>query len=243
MLPRITFELTHPSNSPAFIHIWWALRRAVGTSRPAVPKITVIAKAQTRALWCRNISGHNPMTRKPVATMRPNERSCFRETSRFCLVEYKFFPPVSVGLQGFLIHLVDQVISEYEQIHFCSHKTSIGILGSADDRFTADIERSVDNNCTTGQCLKGLEQTVVSGVSVLVHSLNTCRVINMGHSGNVGPGDIQQIDAPQLICFGRHGEAARLDYRSDKQHVRAVHVHFEVFRNILAQDRRSKRPE
>ena len=79
--------------------------------------------------------------------------------------------------------LIDEEVAENEIVHVGSQETAVGVLGSADGRFAADVEGSVDEDRTAGPALERAEQIVEARVSRGGNRLDARRVIDMGNSG------------------------------------------------------------
>src|SRR5205085_3843146 len=79
--------------------------------------------------------------------------------------------------------LIEEEVAENEIVHVGSQETAVGVLGSADGRFAADVEGSVDEDRTAGPALERAEQIVEARVSRGGNRLDARRVIDMSNSG------------------------------------------------------------
>src|SRR5262245_9797023 len=140
MSPRMIFELIAPRTLPNIIHTRWTGRRILGMTRAVTANTMLSVRAPRPGPARRNATGSIPITKKPTARMNPNDRSSFRDGMRYTLVKNKFFPPIVVCLKRFLVGLVNEVVSENQQIHLGAHETSVCVFRTAHDGLTAHIE-------------------------------------------------------------------------------------------------------
>ena len=84
------------------------------------------------------------------------------------LVELKFFFPVVIVLQRFLIFFVENEVFENKGIHFGAHKTTIGLFGCAHNRFSTNIEGGVDQDCASSYFFEFADQVVISFIGILM---------------------------------------------------------------------------
>src|SRR4029453_8354499 len=61
-------------------------------------------------------------------------------------IELELFPPVLVLLKRRLLLLVQQIGAENQIVHVGAHETAGRVLGGADDRLSADVERGIDDH-------------------------------------------------------------------------------------------------
>src|SRR5437867_10338924 len=133
-------ELIHPRMFPSGIHTRYRYRSTFGIRTPATANRRLSVNAKRPGLRWRKTTGMIPITRKPPARIKPNDRSSFRDGARCSLIENKFFSPIGIRFQRLLFLLEDEMVAENQHIHFGAHKASVRILRAADDRFTAHVE-------------------------------------------------------------------------------------------------------
>ena len=74
-----------------------------------------------------------------------------------------------------------------------------------------------------------------------VNSLDTRRVINVGHGRNFRTRHVELVDAEQRLFFRRHRAPSPFCNIGHQQHVRAVGVELEPIGDVFAQNRRRER--
>ena len=76
-----------------------------------------------------------------------------------------------------------------------------------------------------------------------VDRLHAGRVVDVRDGRQVRPGDVELLDAPELLLLRGHRDLPLFLDRGDQQHVRAVAVHLEVVLDPLPQHARCERTE
>jgi hypothetical protein len=138
------------------------------------------------------------------------------------------------GAQFVVLHFLgEQAIADGEHLDAGPHEAAKGVFGRRDDRLSAHVERRIDENRAARQRLELREQCVIPRVGVAMDSLHACRVIDVRHRGDRGARDIEAVDPEQRVLRGGHGDAPLRDNVRDEQHVRAVDIEVEPFREVL----------
>jgi hypothetical protein len=140
-----------------------------------------------------------------------------------------------------LLLLAQNEVADDEHVHLAVHKTTIGVLRTAHDRFVANIEAGVDENAATGTCLKLPQQTVKAWIGFRMDRLHASGIIDVGDRRNVAPRHVELVDSLQRKLIGAHGDGAVLPDLGDLQHVRAVAVDLEIVGDVLARHGRCER--
>ena len=73
--------------------------------------------------------------------------------------------------------------------------------------------------------------------------LDACRVVDVRDGGDVGPLDVEPLDAPQLLLSGRVRDPPLLPQRRHQEHVRAVGIELEIVGHPISKDRRCEGAE
>ena len=84
-------------------------------------------------------------------------RSPKMHRSFLSLIQLEFFAPIRVLHQRLLVGLLEKAVFQHQHVHLRPHKTTVSILGRADDRFTPHVERGIDDHPTPGFGRKGFE--------------------------------------------------------------------------------------
>jgi hypothetical protein len=163
--------------------------------------------------------------------------------SRHGLVQFVFGTPVVRFFPFRLVCLGEQEVFQYQIIHFRTHKTPVGVLGCADYGFATHIERGIHQNGALRPVFKRFDQPVKARVGFPVYRLYAGRIVDVGNGRNLGAGDIELIDAEQLLLCICHAQTLVLLYRRNQQHIRTAAVDFEPVRDLLRLDGRGKGSE
>ncbi len=102
------------------------------------------------------------------------------------LIKLKFISPIGLFLPIGLHLFVKQIGAEDKVIHLCSHKATVCIFWCADNRFTVNVKRGVDNNTVAGPVIKGANEVIVTWIILAINGLNPCRIIDVGYGRHIG---------------------------------------------------------
>ena len=89
----------------------------------------------------------------------------------------------------------DHQAAHDQKIHFCIHKTTVGIVRRADDWFAADVEGCIHQHAATCGAFKTPQQFVKQRVVRFRHSLYARGVIHMRDGGKRRAKFLEQIQA------------------------------------------------
>src|SRR6185369_4411576 len=123
--------------------------------------------------WARpRLHSTRPSRQKTPPTRKPNLRSSCGPLFNSLMswrtmvgverdsIELELLKPFDVLVERFLIFFLDQEIAQHQVIHVRAHETKIGMFRRADDRFPANIERSIDDHRATVPVGVGPQQPV-----------------------------------------------------------------------------------
>src|SRR3954471_16561692 len=150
-------------------------------------------------------------------------------------IELELVLPFCRLLPFLLLSFAEEKRTEHEEIEVGAHEAPIGIFGRAHNWLAANIERAVHHNRTTRQLLEASYQLVIVGVRLRRNGLNARRVVDVRHRWDVGPHDVELLDAPGPALRTTHGYLTLLLHRCDEEHVRRFDIHLEVIAHALAQ--------
>src|SRR5512144_1564221 len=85
--------------------------------------------------------------------------------------------PVYILAQRGLVLLVQQVVPHREVVHVGAHEAQVGVVGRADDRLPAHVERRVDHDGDAGELLELGNDVVVQRAVLAPHGLQARRVV------------------------------------------------------------------
>src|SRR5439155_2114050 len=92
---------------------------------------------------------------------------------------------------------IKEKVPNHEVIHLAVDETTVSIIWGADDRFTAHVERCIDQRGATGGLLESLQQPVELRVLLATQRLDSRGIINMCYRGQCRPRLIRQIEPGQ----------------------------------------------
>ena len=115
------------------------------------------------------------------------------------LIKFELTAPVSLLLPGRLLFLKEDKIFYNQHIHLGPHETPVGVFWSADDGLASDVETCINYNSAAGQFLELRNDGVVVGFMVLVHGLESGRIIQMGYGRYVAPFYFETIQHGHLV--------------------------------------------
>src|SRR5207253_7340728 len=95
----------------------------------------------------------------------------------------------------------------HQVVHFCAHKTAVGIFNGADDGFSSDVEGSVNKDSTARLFLKFLKELMEPRVCLLMHGLDASGIVHMSDRGKTGAGNIKLFNAKEFFLLRSHGNA------------------------------------
>ena len=131
------------------------------------------------------------------------------------LVEFELFFPV-VGLVPVgLLFFVEKIVSHDEIIHFGAHEAAVSVVGRADYRFSADVERSVYNDPVARFFLESIDELPVFGICLAAYALYSCRKIDVGDRGNVAAQEVKPFVKRQFFIFVGKFRPSRFKNRRD----------------------------
>src|SRR5204863_693723 len=76
---------------------------------------------------------------------------------------------------------LNQEISQDQIIYPCAHRAAVSIVRRADDRSTADVERSVDDHRNSGYMTNPLDQVVVARILLPPHHLQSGAAVDVSN--------------------------------------------------------------
>src|SRR5690348_18476151 len=89
--------------------------------------------------------------------------------------------------------LGDDNIPKNEQVDVRCQKAAQSVLGSANNRFTADVEAGIDEHGAAGLSLENFQQVIKAAMALLVDSLNACAVIDVRDGGDGRTRDVNAV--------------------------------------------------
>ena len=117
------------------------------------------------------------------------------------LVERVLCSPLRVPFEWWLILFSKQTIFDDEVVHFSTHEAEVAVFWGANDRFSTDVERRVDQDAMAGLFFESLDQVVGLTMRLPAYGLNPGGIINMGDRRDVRAWKIKTFDAPNLLLL------------------------------------------
>src|SRR6266542_177686 len=123
----------------------------------------------------------------------------------FCeSVEPEIRAPVGGFYECRLISLIQHARLQDQEIHLCSHETTVTIFRGAYDGLTTHIETGVYDQRAAGLPAKRIDDFPVKWISFTPYGLNVRRIIDVRNHRNVGPPHVEFFYSPQFLLFCRH---------------------------------------
>src|SRR5262245_41998517 len=145
-------------------------------------------------------------------------------------------------LQRRVLLLFDEIaVARCQYVDVRPHETAEGLLGGAYDRLATHVETGVDQYRAASQLMKSADEIVIERIGLAMHRLHASGIIDVRDCRNTGPWDVELLDPKQLLLVAGHFAAMALEDRGDDEHVGTVDIDVEPFREVLAEDRGSKR--
>src|SRR5215213_1091491 len=157
------------------------------------------------------------------------------------LIQSKLREMLTGAAQRWLRFFEQQMIAHHEGINVRKHKTAIGIIRRAHNRFAANVETGIDDDGAARTPVKLVHHRVEQSMTLSINSLNSRTVIHMRNRGDHAALNIQSIDPPQRFVVRRNRQAFILLNRGHELHVWTLAAQIEPFRNMLAKHTRRKR--
>jgi hypothetical protein len=119
-----------------------------------------------------------------------NLNKSLRKSIFTILIEFKFCFPIINFFPCRLFCFYKQTVIYHQKVHFSSHKATVCILRSTNNRFTSHIEAGVYQHSKSGFISEFFEESVIFWISFLVYTLNTGRKIEVSNSLHIGAGNV-----------------------------------------------------